>query len=61
MNPSWYDEYDDIDPRYDDYDDGTWCFSQREREHNDRMDWADEQYERGSIDSIQRSEIRAGA
>jgi len=61
MTPSWHDEWDDIDPRYEDYDDDGWCFSQSEREHNDRIDWADEQYERGRIDAIQRSEIRAGA
>ncbi len=54
-----------MDPRdyeddyYDDYEDSGMSYN--EQMWADRSDWADERYESGQIDYIQRSEIKAGA
>jgi len=60
MGPRNYeDEY--YDDMYDDYDDSDYGMSYSEQMWADRSDWADERYERGEIDEVQRSEIKAGA
>jgi len=61
MGPKNYkdDYYEDYDGYEDyDYDSGM---SYNQQMWADRSDYADEQYERGEIDEIQRSEIKAGA
>lgn len=43
------------------YDDIEYDMSYSEQVAADRSDYADELYESGRIDSVQRSEIKAGA
>lgn len=51
----------DYEDDYGDYDEVDSDMTPNEQMWADRYDYADELYERGRIDGIQRSEIRAGA